>query len=204
MILVVGRPGLGQRGQLHGSAALVALAAAEAGSPVEIVGSVGDDPDGDAVALALGRAGVGHAALLRDPAGVTPRERVPAEEPLPRLDARDIELGLSYLPECRVLVVAEALDRDALRAARQAAEYHAAQMIVLVPVGESPPRDVPSGATVLQTPEADGGAFASLVGRYAAALADGRSPDEAWQDALGGSGWQEAGDAGEAGEDLAG
>ena len=68
------------------------------------------------MALALGVAGVGHAALLRDPAGVTPRvdsDGIETGAPLARLDAADIDLGLRYVPDCRVLVVADPLDERA-------------------------------------------------------------------------------------------
>ena len=44
------------------------MAAAAPRAAVEIVGRVGDDPDGDALMIALARAGVGHVAVLRDPA----------------------------------------------------------------------------------------------------------------------------------------
>ena len=42
------------------------------GSAVELVGKVGNDGAGDAVVVALGRLGIGHAALLRDPVRPTP------------------------------------------------------------------------------------------------------------------------------------
>ena len=139
MIVVVGRPGLSSAGRLGLPAARVALAAAEAGARVELVGSVGDDADGEQVALELGRHGIGHAALLRDPAGTTPHESTEEEEPgepaapgqAPHLDAADVELGLSYLAECRVLVVAEPLTPAALAAAVEAAAYHRAALIVV-------------------------------------------------------------------------
>jgi sugar/nucleoside kinase (ribokinase family) len=211
VILVIGRPALGEGGRLAGTCALVCLAASEAGARVELVGSVGDDLDGDEVAVALGRAGVGHAALLRDPAGATPHAAAgsgepaePAEPsapgPLPRLDARDIELGLLYLTECRVLVVAEPLEQDGLEVARDAARYHAAKMVVIVADGAPPPVELAADATVLSAPVGDGGAFAAVVGRYAAALADGRPADEAWQAALSGSEWSASEEPGATGE----
>jgi hypothetical protein len=194
VILVIGRPALGEGGRLAGTCALVCLAAAEAGGRVELVGSAGDDPAGDAVAVALGRAGIGHAALLRDPAGATPRPGAAAAGPLPRLDARDIELGLHYLADCRVLVVAEPLEADALEVARDAARYHGAALIVIVADGiplpaEAAPVELPADATVLRAPAEDSGAFAAVVGRYAAALANGQPAAEAWQAALAGSEW---------------
>jgi hypothetical protein len=194
VILVVGRPGLDERGGLLGSSALVALAAAQAGARVELVGSVGDDQDGDAVALALAQAGIGHAALLRDPAGATPRGVDSAVGPPPRLDASDLELGLRYLNDWRALVVAEAVEPEALRVAQQAARYNSASLIVILPADEAEPEGLPGEATVLRSPGEDGGAFDLLVGRYAAALAAGQSPAEAWQAALTSSGWSESPD----------
>ena len=61
-----------------GLAAAIAVAAVEAGGVVQLIGKVGDDPDGDAAVLALGRAGVGHAAMLRDAGHRTPVVRVTA------------------------------------------------------------------------------------------------------------------------------
>jgi hypothetical protein len=76
MIVVIGLPAYagsaGGEGTAGGLAVDVAAAAAVRGSSVELVGKVGDDGAGDAVVLALSRLGVGHAALLRDPARSTP------------------------------------------------------------------------------------------------------------------------------------
>ena len=76
MIVVIGLPayasGAGGEGSAGGLAVEAAAAAHARGSYVELVGKIGDDGAGDAVVLALGRLGVGHAALLRDPARPTP------------------------------------------------------------------------------------------------------------------------------------
>ena len=100
MIVVVGRPGLDANDQLDRPAALIALAARAAGAPADVVGAIGDDADGDRVTVALGKAGIGHAALLRDPSAPTPRPSTMAG-PQPRLDGQDVELGLAYLTEFR-------------------------------------------------------------------------------------------------------
>ena len=206
MIVVVGRPGLDAAGQLARTAARIALAAAADGGRVELVGSVGDDADGELVALQLGRNGIGHAALLRDPAVPTPRapeavegddatggeEPGPAAAPaLPRLDAADLALGLSYLAECQVLVIAEPLASDALAAAFEAARYHGAALVVLTPSGAAP-ENVPPNATVLELPEIAIEPFDRLIGLYAAHLDAGRAAADAWQDALASSGWEAA------------
>ncbi len=191
MIVVVGRPGLDERGVLDGLSARVAAAAAAAGGRTELLGSVGDDPDGDGLAVELGRAGVGHAALLRDPAATTPRGGSD-EGQVPRLEAADIELGLRYLTDCRVLVIADRLESAALAAAINEARYHAARLVVINLAGGArlAETDLPADATVLEAPEEDAGAFARLVGRYAAQLDAGRGAAEAWQDALSDTGWE--------------
>lgn len=193
MILVVGRPGLDRHDRLDRIAGRVALAAASTGATVELVGAVGDDPDGERVALALGQAGIGHAALLRDPAGVTPRVGGPGG-PLPRLEAEDVELGLSYLVECRALILAEVPDERVLGVARGAAAYHDAHLVVLLEHGAKPPPDVLPQTTVLEKPDDDEGAFADLVGRYAARLAAGEEAAAAWASAVKSVGGEQAGE----------
>ncbi|MDL2335273.1 MAG: hypothetical protein QFC55_04505 [Chloroflexota bacterium] len=184
MIVVLGRPRLDERGALSGTAGRVAVAARSAGAQVTIVGLVADDAAGDAAVTELGRAGVGHAALLRQPGGgdVRPLERA------------DIELALGYVPECQVLVAAEPLSDDALSATAEAAAYHGAALICVAPAGAAPQAQLPDSATVLELPADDdaGGAFADLVGRYAAALAGGADPAEAWKSAVEKSGWEPA------------
>jgi hypothetical protein len=193
VIVVLGRPGLDADGRLDRPAGRIALAAARAGARVELVGSVGDDSDGDAVALELGRAGIGHAALLRDPAGVTPGPQAEEDSSLPRLDAGDADLGLRYLADCHVLVAAEPLDSGALPVITDAASYHGASLIVLwSSEAGGPPPDVPESATLLEVPHHDDGAFSELVGRYAALLESGRAAPDAWQEALAETGWENA------------
>jgi sugar/nucleoside kinase (ribokinase family) len=194
VIVVLGRPGITADGRLARAAGRIAQAAAVAGTRVELVGSVGDDEAGEAVALALGVAGVGHAALLRDPAGVTPHvdsDGIESGAPLARLDAGDIDLGLRYVPECRVLVVADPLDEPGLAVATEAAAYHGAALILLIGQGAAPD-GLAENATVLELPAHDDGAFAALVGRYAAGLARGAAPKDAWQEALNSAGWESA------------
>lgn len=88
MIVVVGVPAIrpGPKpgpGEPAGLAARIALAAAAAGADVQLVGKLGDDPAGDEVLLGLARGGVGHLAVLRDPARRTPLDAGPAGEPEP-------------------------------------------------------------------------------------------------------------------------
>ncbi len=94
MIVVVGplayRPGSsGAPGAAAGLAAGVASAAAAAGAAVEVAARVGDDPAGDALLLALARAGAGHTATLRDPAWRTLVVEEPATDGDPLVPLAD-------------------------------------------------------------------------------------------------------------------
>lgn len=182
MIVVLGRPRLDDEGALADTAGRVAVAAAASGTRVDLVGAVADDAAGDATVVALGQAGVGHAALLRRPGG----------SDVAQLDRADIELGLRYIPECRVLVAAEPLEPAALGAAVEAAAYHGAALIALVPVGVAAPVELPENVTLLELPDEDDGAFARLVGAYAAGLAAGSAAPEAWRVAVEHTGWESA------------
>src|SRR5450759_4479761 len=156
-----------------GMAVEVAAAAQRRGSQVELVGKVGEDGAGDAVVLALGRLGIGHAALLRDPVRPTPvltagaalvddSAEVDADTPAatvlpanpaerPSLDAADIELALRYLPAATVIVLTDPLPDGALAVAVEAATFATARLIVVVPAGSSPP-EVSVEATILEAP----------------------------------------------------
>lgn len=174
---------------LDGLAALVAVAASAAGGAVQLAGSIGDDREGNEAVIRLGRAGVGHAALLRDPTGRTPvtgQER----EPAPRLDAEDVELGLRYLAEIRVLILAEPLEKEAQAAALEAARYHGAHVIALVPPGSVADPALADAGTVLETPSEGAASFVAVVARYAAGLEAGRSAAEAFQEATAAGGWE--------------
>lgn len=88
VIVVIGA--LGLRGTIEeaepdGLAAAIARAAA-AGARVELISKAGDDPAGDAVLLALARAGVGHVATLRDPSRLTPVRAQPDESTDPAIE----------------------------------------------------------------------------------------------------------------------
>ncbi len=82
MIVVVGNPvwRAAEPAGPAGRACDIAVEAARRGTSVELVGRTGDDPAGDALLLALGRAGVGHVAMLRDPSRATPIAAPAAED----------------------------------------------------------------------------------------------------------------------------
>ncbi len=211
MIVVVGSPAW-RSAEPAGPAGLtcaVALAAAGGGSTVEVVGRIGDDPTGDALLIGLAQAGVGHVAVLRDPAQPTsihlslpdpePSELVGEEpgqgrssatvRPGPPLQPADVALGLSYLTSFRVLVVSNDAPPEVLPACVDGAAFAGAHLLVLVTGQGATPDGLPAAATVLAAPVDDEGAFAALVGAYAAAVDAGTEPAEAFRAAAPSSGW---------------
>jgi ribokinase len=214
VIVVIGSPiGRLQDGDVvaAGTAARVALAAASVGRNVQLVGRTGDDPVADGLLLSLARGGVGHVALLRDPASVTPLEAEPADgnaEPLspdvpepsppgpterPTLDAADVDLGLRYLTEFDVLVLAEPADQDVVHVVADAARWNGAQLLMVVASGTVATDGLPPDAIVFEAPADDqDGVFATLVGMFAAALDDGVDPAEAFRSSIAAEGWTEA------------
>jgi hypothetical protein len=209
MIIVLGRPRV-YRPQPDGPlapgglAAEIAMSIGRAGVGVEIVGSIGDDPEGDQVVVDLNSAGVGHAALLRDPAARTPTFMRSDGRALPRLDAADVELGLSYVPECSVLVIAAVLEPDALAKTIEAADYHGAAVVVVAPAGSIDAEALGDAVTLLERPApedqeetpdestiaADESAFGAFVAEYAVRLDQGEAPGLAFGAALGDSAWE--------------
>jgi hypothetical protein len=200
VIVVVGRPSLlvaspplspgGGEARPGGRASRIALVAAQRGAEVQLVGTMGDDEAGDTIAVGLGQAGVGHAALLRDPAARTPREEGPDQPTAPRLGARDVQLGLSYLADFRVLVLAEPLPPDAQRAALDAADYQGAAVIAVVGRDGLGAEALGEQATVLEAPEPEGAPFAELIAAYAADLDRGVDPAIAFEAARRAAGWE--------------
>jgi hypothetical protein len=220
MIVVIGQPVLTRvdgNPVATGSAARIALTAADRGAAVQLIGKVGDDADGEALVLALGQGHVGHVALLRDPAHRTPvdvdaadaideeltetdefprrgAERAggdPADSPA--LDAGDVELGLRYLTEFRVVVVADELGVTALRVAADAAGWNNGTLLAVVPYGQPEPAGMPPDAIVLGAPVDDvDGVFDRLVGRLAAAIDAGADPQAAFRETVAGAGWEPA------------
>jgi hypothetical protein len=162
----------------------IALAAAAAGARVELVGKIGDDSAGDAVAVELERAGVGHAALLREPAARTPVE---GAEPALSLGLADVELALRYLPDFRVIVAADALPDPVGEIVAEAARYGGAHRVL---IGGRATED--DGVTQLVAPAQGDGAFAAFVGRYATFLDAGQSPADAFASAARDVGWEPA------------
>jgi hypothetical protein len=184
-------------------AAGIARAAAAAGAEVQVVGKVGEDPGGEAVLLDLATALVGHVAILRDPSRPTPAALPVPHDDMPlfeeadaepvasdddetattrglSLEPADIELALRYLPDYRVLVIAEPLPAASLKVAFAAAGWNGAALVVIVPAGSTQPA-AGDDATVIEAPADDpDDAFAGIVGAYAAAIDRGEEPAEAF------------------------
>jgi hypothetical protein len=206
VIVVVGSPlvGVTDAGlRAAGMAAGIARAAAVAGAEVQIVGKVGEDPGGEAVLLDLATALVGHVAILRDPSRPTPAALPRPHDDVPpfeeadaepvasgddeaattrglSLEPADIELALRYLPDYRVLVIAESLPDASLKVALAAAGWNGAALVVIVPAGSTQPA-AGDDATVIEAPADDPyDAFAGIVGAYAAAIDRGEEPAEAF------------------------
>jgi hypothetical protein len=197
MIVVLGRPRAARSSPLPdattpvpaGMSVAIAGAAVAAGARVELVGSIGDDDAGDAVVVGLSRAGIGHAALLRDPEASTPGVDAPPGA-LPRLERADVELGLGYLADFRVVVLAEPLEPEAESAAIDGAAYHGAHIVAIQPAGTTPSNRLAAVGTVLEAPIDDGGAFQALVGRFAAELERGVTAAEGFTRATVATGWE--------------
>ena len=208
MIAVIGTPrlqGEGPDADVAGLAASIAAAAAGAGSRVELVGKVGDDPAGDTVLLALARHQVGHVATLRDPARMTPivtvvddpadldidvdanaapdatdkSSQAPAAPPV--LEAADVSLAMRYLPELAVIVTVHVAP-DVVAEAVAAAGWARTGLIVVVDPAADPPEVLPAGALAIAIADHDelGAGAGAAIGRYAAALDRGEPADAAY------------------------
>jgi hypothetical protein len=132
-----------------------------------------------------------------DPEGTHDPEPIEAgtEPTLPRhvpieLDPADVDLGLRYLTEFAVLVLEPPASPDVLRVAIQGARWANAALILVVE-GETPADlGLAPDAIVLEAPADDpDGAFATVVGRLAAALDAGADPATAFRDVVTTAGW---------------
>ena len=194
MIVVVGLPRLSgsEPPRADGLAVAIARGAASAGAGVQLMGKLGDDPEGDLALLDLAAAGGSHPAMLRDHARRTPLgSGKPADGrgPAPQLEPADLELGLRYVPDFRVLVLAVPESPGLLPAAADAASFAGAHLIVI-----ARPRarveTLPERSTVLTAPKGAEGesALAALVATYAVALDAGEDSAVAWRRAMAAAG----------------
>jgi hypothetical protein len=216
VIVVVGQPlfrATDGEAAIDGLPARIALAAAARGRSVQLVGKAGEDPEGDAVVLALADGGVGHVALLRDAGRPTARATDPTgfeqdapddgvdvppvvdeatgpSEAATALDAADVDLALRYLTEYAVVVVADPAEADVIGVVADAAGWVGARLILVVTPGQSVPDHLPADVIVFEAPPSDpDGAFGSFVGSFAAALDDGEDAEVAFRSSIEADGW---------------
>ncbi len=211
MIVVVGNPiarAPDAGGGLAGIPAQAAAAAARAGATVQLVGKAGEDRAGDDLMIALARAGVGHVALLRDPAHPTPitavdpddddadapsvatvadsgaaMSRVIPADPAdrPSLEAADVELALRYLADYTTIVVAEPQPETVVAIVADAASFAGAALVLVVDAAVGGPA-APASALVFGSPGHDpDGAFATILGELAAAIDRGTPVEVAFR-----------------------
>lgn len=110
--------------------------------------------------------------------------------PAPAIDAGDLDLALRYLPDHRVVVVAEALEPGALLVVAADCAYVGAELVIILePHGR--PQELAPEATVFEAPDTDpDGIFGQTIGRFAAALDQGIAGPAALAQATAGAGWQ--------------
>lgn len=143
----------------------IARRAAATGARTEIVGAVAGTPPGDRWLIELAAAGVGHATIQRT-----------TSEP----EAADLDLALRYLPDVRVIVLADA----GLVVTAAAAAAWSGATLVLVDAGPLPD-DLPVAPLVLAPPPNDPDeAFAGFVGALAVRLDAGLAIREAWDETV--------------------
>jgi hypothetical protein len=180
LVLALSRDGIGHAAVLRDAGHATRLAS----TPRGVAGFESMDED-DTLAGSVDAADVGATA---DDRGT---ER-PADPASPDLRAADVELALRYLVDASVIVVGDRLADDAVLALSAGASYAGAAVVVVTEQG-APPEPGIAGATVLEAPSDDSGhAFATLVGRYAAALDRGLPPGEAFAGAAAAAGWEPA------------
>ncbi len=200
MIVVIGSTDLrgdGLDAVADGLAGRIATAAAADGAAVELITKVGDEPIGDALMLALARAGVGHVAVLRDAAHATTRRPASDESPADidadadppdggetaglALESADVDLALQYLADYRVVIAVHPTTAIASEAAAASAWAGAHLILVNLPGAEVTP-DLAPTALVLEVSAELGvdSAIGARLGSYAAAVDRGDAPDRAY------------------------
>jgi hypothetical protein len=108
------------------------------------------------------------------------------------LEPADLSLGLRYLREYDVVVAVEPLPADSGTVVADAAAFAGAALVVVTREG-TPASSAYPEATLFGAPTEDPeGAFARVVGRYAAALDRGVVPAAAFRAATETDGWQPA------------
>ena len=111
----------------------------------------------------------------------------------PVLDVGDVDLGLRYLMQVDVLILADASQPEIVKVVVDAARWGEATLLLVVGPGSTVSDDLPPDAIVFEAPATDpDGIFAEFVGSFAAALDDGAEPGAAFRAAITSDGWTEA------------
>jgi hypothetical protein len=188
LLLALGRAGIGHIAALRDPTLPTSLAFNDAEASE-------DDLDLISIVLAEGESvtpGGSDAAAV----GSTPEPSpgsVSGSSPSMILEPADVALGLQYLREYRVLVAVEPLGEAGAAVVAEAAAFAGATLVVVAQPGVVIDPAY-AAATLLEAPVDDrDGAFAGLVGRYAAALDRGIAPAEAFRVATSAGGWEAAG-----------
>jgi hypothetical protein len=180
LLLALARSGVGHLAVLRDPIRPTALAMEDAEPP---------DDDGDLVPALLAEA---EATAGRPPAH-SPSRSSPAPSPAGILEPDDLALGLRYLRDYRVVVAVEPLPDGGAAVIAEAASFADAALVVVAQPGVAAPPAY-AAATIIEAPADDpDGAFAGLLGRYAAALDLGIAPAEAFRAATSAGGWEAAG-----------
>jgi len=158
----------------------------DAGKATPVASPAVDPVDAAPIAALLAEAEVDDGRTSGRGPGATP----PA--PGLALEPADISLGLRYVREFRVLVAAEPLDEPSAAVVAEAAAFADAALVVIAAYGQATSATF-GAAIVLEAPEVDpDGAFAGLVGRFAAALDRGVDAADAFRSATAEGGWERA------------
>ncbi len=182
VVLALARGGVGH----------LALLRAPGETPVAAVMARRTGDDGDAEGLVATLLGDVLDAETPGEPGDAPH---PATEPdvaagpgLP-LEPADVSLGLNYLSDFRVVVAADPLEDAAARVVADATAFVEGTLVAVTVPGRRVPAAFET-ATVFEAPTDDpDGAFATLVGRFAAALDRGQPASAAFRDATTAGGW---------------
>lgn len=183
VVVALGREGVGHAAVQRDAGHPTPIVAADAAD----AGEIEDVRDGDGDAQTVTAALMTQAPVEEGTATILP----PEPDARPALEAADVELALRYLPEARVVVVAEPVTADVAEAVGAGASFSGATLVAVVEGGAVP--DGLASATVFEAPTDDpDDAFARVVASYAVALDGGREPREAFAQAVAGGGWEPA------------
>ncbi len=217
MIVVIGALELADAASgssVAGLAGAIAVSAAAAGSAVQVIAKIGDDPAGDALLLALARGGVGHVATLRDASHPTAERpaTMPADQDVdaggePDVVASSSPLGSEASPVDGVgpqppilepadvalalrylpdyqVVVVVHPSATVLAEAVEAARWAGAHLVVMADPAGTLP-DLPATALALAVASDDADGVGPLIGAYCAAVDGGAEPAAAFATTLG-------------------